>query len=348
MIESNAKPGPKPPSKVWLYVPFILFGLICATYSGYWFFLKGKLDEGVNTFISEQRSAGADVTFASKRLHGFPFRFTLTVKDLRFANLEAGFDWKGEKLQINMQPWNFSHAILRSSGRNQLSMAGGQDITALIGKKSALSLNWNDAGINEAGLTLDTADIVMVNGDISLKNFKASLLSGGTEHSAKRVLIDWEAISLAQDMIAGTDAEFLGTEIQASRLRLEGQGFGIFGINQPRTLEIAQLLFNWGPVKLGSKGKFDVNDRGYPDGTLLIRLEEAGTLGKILREKGLLNSETALLYGPLSIASEDGGFFPLPLRNGYVTMLGQQLAPIPQIAPEIGAGPPLTTVPAAE
>ena len=134
-------------------------------------------------------------------------------------------------------------------------------------------------------------------------------------------------------MIADTDAAFLGTEIQASRLRLEGQGFGIFGDTEERKVEIAQLLFNWGPLKLGSKGKFDINDDGYPDGTLQIRLDDAEALGTVLREKDLLNSETSLLYGPLSIASKEGGFFPLPLRNGYVTMLRQELAPVPQIAP---------------
>jgi len=254
MTDTAIKAHGKPPSKVWLYLPFILFGLICAAYTGYWFFVKGKLDQGVNDFIAQQREAGADLAFTSKRLHGYPFRFVLTVDGLRFANPDAGFDWKGEKLQINMQPWNFSHAILRSSGRNEVVLANGQDFTALIGKKSALSLHWDDTGLNQAGLTLDTADIVMTAGDVALKNFKVSLLGAGTGTPGKRILIDWDSITLAQSMIAGTDAEFLGTELQASRLRLQGRGFGLFGQGDERKLELAQLLLNWGPVKLGSKG----------------------------------------------------------------------------------------------
>lgn len=324
-------------SKFWLYLPFIIFGLIIAAYSGYWVFVKGKLETGVDAFIAQQQEDGAQITFASKRLHGYPFRFTLTVEKPRFANPEAEIDWTGEKLQINMQPWNFFHAIIRSSGRNELTLPAGQNYTALLGPGSALSLNWNEAGISQIGLTLDRADIVTAVGDIALNRFKASLLQAGADLPGKRVLIDWEAITLSDDIIAllGDDASFLGNEIQASRLRLEGQGFGIFGEADTRKAEIAQLLLNWGPVKLGTKGKFNINTQGYPDGTLQVRLDDAQALGKILREKALLNSETALLYGPLSLASKEGGFFPLPLRNGHITMLGQELAPVPQVAPDL-------------
>ncbi len=325
----------KPPSKVWLYLPFILFALVCAAYTGYWFFVKGKLDEGVTQFVTQQRANGAELTYSEKRLGGFPFRFALTVDDLTFANPEAGFDWKSEKLQINMQPWNFYHAIFRSSGRNELTLANAQNYTAILGSKSALSLNWDSQSIREAGLSLDTADIIGAFGDVGLNNFKASYIDAGTGISGKRILIDWDGVTLAENMIIGTDAEILGTEIQPSRLRLQGEGFGIFGEAEERKLEIAQLLFNWGPLKLGSKGKFDITDAGHLDGTLNLRLDDAEALGDLLKANGLLNSETALIYGPLSLASKEGGFFPLPLRNGHVTMLGQELAPIPPIAPPL-------------
>lgn len=336
-----APPKGKPPSKFWLYLPFVLFALVCAAYTAYWFFAKGKIDEGLNSFIAQQEAAGTEINYTSKRLHGFPFRFALTVEDLKFANEDAGFDWQAEKFQVNMQPWNFYHAIIRSSGRNEVALADGQNYTAQIGKKSALSLHWNNDGINEGGLTLDQADIVGAFGDIGIDNLRANIVNSGQGLPGKRISIDWDGISLAEEILAGTDAAFLGTELQASRLRLQGQGFGVFGEADARKVEIAQLLFNWGPVKLGSKGKFDIADAGHLDGTLNLRLDDADALGEILRDNNLLNSETALVYGPLSIASEDGGFFPLPLRNGFITMLGQELAPVPPIAPPLNAPSPL-------
>lgn len=335
----------KAPSKIWLYLPFILFGLVWAAYTGYWFFVKSKLEDGVDNFISQQRDAGADIQFASKKLDGYPFRFALTVDELDFNNQAAGFLWRAEKFQINMQPWNFSHAIFRSSGRNELELADGQDFTALIGQKSALSLAWNETGISEAGLTLDSADIVTTAGDIGVDNLRGNIFNAGTGGPGKLVQIDWDGISLAEDMIAGTDAAILGTELQASRLRLAGQGFGIFGAADERKVEIGQLLFNWGPMKLGTKGTFDITDEGHPEGTLNIRLQDAETLGILLKENGLLNSENSLVFGPLSIASKDGGFFPLPLRNGHITMLGQELAPIPPIAPPLNQAVPPPQLP---
>ena len=333
----SAPQDSKPPSRLWIYIPFILFALLCAAYSGYWFFAKGKIDEGIDTFITEQRAAGAELTFSSKRLGGFPFRFALTVDDLKFANPDAGFDWRGEKLQINMLPWNFNHAILRSSGRNEISLGNGQDYTAIIGQKSALSLNWDRDGIQEGGLTLDEADLITAQGDFSLDNVRISFVDAGAGMPGKRVLIDWDAVTIAEELIAGTDAEIFGGELQASRLRLSAQGFGIFGPAAERKFEIAQLLLNWGPIKLGTKGVFNINAAGFPDGTLHLRLDEAEALGEILREHDLLTSETALVYGPLSIASKDGGFFPIPIRNGAVSYPGINAQAFPQLAPALPA-----------
>ena len=337
----TASPTGKPPRKIWLYLPFILFALICAAYTGYWFFVKGKLDDGVNDFIAQQRAAGAELTYSEKHLGGFPFRFALTVDDLTFANPEAGFDWKAEKLQINMQPWNFFHAIFRSSGRNEIALANGQDYTAILGKKSALSLNWDSENIREAGLSLDTADIVGAFGDVGLKNFKASYLDAGTGITGKRILIDWDGVTLADSMIAGTDAEILGTELQASRLRLQGEGFGVFGEAEERKLEIAQLLFNWGPLKLGSKGKFDITDEGHLDGTLNLRLDDAETLGELLKENGLYTMPLSFLHTSIAAASKDeSNFYKLPFRNGKISILGTEYGSLPPIAPPLTAAPP--------
>ena len=323
----------KPRSKFWLYAPFVIFALLCAAYSGYWFFAKGKIDEGINQFVEQQRAAGGEISFSKKHLGGFPFRFALTVDDLKFVPPNAGIDWRAEKFQANMLPWNFNHVILRSSGRNALSAPDGQDYTALIGRKSALSLNWDQDGIQEGGLALDAVDIVTAYGDFALDNVKISLVDAGVDSPGKRILIDWDGITIAEELIAGTDAAILGTTLQPSRLRLEGQGFGIFGEAEERKFEIAQLLLNWGPAKLGTKGTFRINDTGFPDGTLHIRLDDAEELGTILRDNGLLTSETALFFGPLSLASKDGGFFPVPIRNGAVSYPGVAAQAFPQLAP---------------
>ena len=324
---------PKKRSRVWLYTPFIIFGLIVAAYTGYWFFMKDKLETGIDSFITQQRDAGAEITYSSKRLHGYPFRFTLTVEEPHFTNPENQIGWTGEKLQINMQPWNWLHYIVRSSGRNEV-IANGQNFTALLGPGSALSFGLNGT----AGLTLDTADIVTAQGDVSTQNLKLSLVEAGAKHPGRRILMDWDFIKLSDELVSllGEDGAFLGNEIQASRLRLEGQGFGVFGVADTRKAELVQLLFNWGPLKFGAKGKFNINDEGYPNGTLFMRLDEAETLEGFLRETNIFEAVSPI-FGPLKIASKDGGFLPLPLRDGGITMLGQKLAPIAPVAPPLNA-----------
>ena len=328
-----ASPTGKKRSRLWLYLPFIIFGLIIAAYTGYWFFAKGKIETGINDFLAQQENAGAEVSYTSKRLHGYPFRFTLTVEDPHFANPENQIGWTGEKLQINMQPWNWFHYIIRSSGRNEIT-ANGQNFTTLLGPGSALSFGLNGT----AGLTLDMADIVTAQGDVSIQNLKFSLLEAGAKRPGKRILLDWDFIKLSDELLAllGEDGAFLGNEIQASRLRLEGQGFSVFGPADTRKAELAQLLFNWGPLKFGAKGKFDINNEGYPEGTLFIRLDQAETFEGVLRGTNIFEAVSPI-FGPLKIASKDNGFLPLPLRDGGITMLGQQIAPIVPVAPPLNA-----------
>jgi len=348
--ETSNNPYASPPgkrrSRSWLYLPFIIFGLLIAAYTGYWFFAKGKIETGINDFLTQQKEAGAEVTYTSKRLHGYPFRFTLTVEDPHFANPENQIGWTGEKLQINMQPWNWFHYIIRSSGRNEIT-ANGENFTALLGPGSALSFGLDGT----AGFTLDTADIVTAQGDLNTQNLKFSLVEAGVNSPGKRILMDWDFIRLSDEILSllGEDGAFLGNEIQASRLRLEGQGFSVFGPADTRKAELAQLLLNWGPLKFGAKGKFNVNDKGYPEGTLFIRLDEAETLEGFLRETNVFEAVSPL-FGPLKIASKDNGFLPLPLRDGGITMLGQQIAPISPIAPPLNADgtPILTSEPSLE
>lgn len=329
-------PG-KAPSRKWLYGPFILVGLIFAAYSAYWFYAKGQIETGLDAWIAEQRAAGAEISFASKRLHGFPYRFALTVEAPHFIAADASVDWRGETLQVAMQPWNFNHAIVRSSGRNEVLPANGQPMTALVGPKSAASFNWNDERVTDFGLTLDTVDFVGASGDISVRALTANLSDAPAPAAGSLFSLDWDAITIAETLLEGTPASSLGNEIQASRIRLAGTGFSMFTGGPERNTEIAQLLFNWGPLKFGAKGKFDVNDEGYPDGTLLVRLDDAEALRIVLDEAGLLQGEAQLLLAAIASGSNNGGFLPVPLRNGAVSIFGQAIAPIPRVAPPLSA-----------
>lgn len=331
-------PATKPRSKLWLYGPFAIFALLVAAYCAYWFYVRGELETSVDTWIAEQRAAGANVSYSDKRLGGFPYRFALVLDDPHYTDPAATTDWQGDRLEIVMQPWNFQHAIIRSSGRNELAQLGGTNLTALIGKKSALSLKWNETGLTDYGLTLDTLDLVTAQGDLAVQGLTANFRQVPDAAPLGRLSVDWDKVQLDPAFLEGTDLAFLGTELQASRLRLEGQGFGLFGEGPTRNVEIAQFLLNWGPLQLGAKGKFNIGPRGYPDGTLQVRLEDGTTFTRLLQEEGLLTSETALVIGPLVSASRDNGFFPIPLRSGEISILGQSLGGVPRIARPLPTG----------
>ncbi|MEL6324173.1 MAG: DUF2125 domain-containing protein [Pseudomonadota bacterium] len=332
-------------SRLGLYIPFVIGAVLVAIYSAYWFWMRGQLAAGIDQWIAEQRAAGIEINYASKTVDGFPYRFALQVEAPEISNPHADISWRGEKLQLVMQPWNFQHVIGRAPGRNALSLPGGEPVTAFIGDRSAASLSWRGETIRRFALSLDEADIVLATGSYGVRDFSVNYAppAADAEDPRHRVALDLGGATLPA---APIEAPWLGEEIDAVRLRLELENpeivFGARILDPSRyalpdpAFDLAQLLVNWGPVKLGAKGKvsFRLPDCA-PDGVVNFRLEEIEALRGQLEAANLLTEEVAAGLSAIGFASNDGGFAPITLRAGTVTFMGQPAGPaLPALCPQ--------------
>ena len=327
----------KPPSRVWLYAPISLFVVMIAAYTAYWFIARGEIEAGLDDWIETQRQLGVDISYTEKEVRGFPYRFTLNVDRPAYHDANSGLTWRGEALEVVMQPWNYRHAIAKAPGRNEIDVSG-TSATAVIDKKSAASFRWDNEGLTDLGLTLNLAEIISQGADVSLSGFNANYQ---VDADYVRLGLDWSGISLSPDLLAGQDFEFLGPDLQDGRLRVQLEGFGherLDGKYAERGVELAQVKLNWGPLKLGAKGKFDVTPNGLLDGPIQIRLDDAKSLSAAIGEARLGQPQIGLIVAAIGNASQDGQFLSLPIENGALTMLGVSVAPVPPIAPRLDAG----------
>ncbi|MEO0883504.1 MAG: DUF2125 domain-containing protein [Pseudomonadota bacterium] len=332
------------PSRFWLYAPFVIFGLLAAAYSAYWFWMRGELDKGIDAWIAEQRAAGNIVEYSEKKLAGYPYRFALSVSEPRFADRSNGVDWTGQELQLIMQPWNFYHVIGRSPGRNRFDLRGEEPITAMLSSKSVASLSWTDTHIERFSISLHDSDIILSDGPIELEEFSLSWGTPREDLSKIRLAVDASSISTPS---VPESISWLGNTVDDLALRVEFTNVASFlarsnpylpnptDTDAEPSLDLAQLLINWGPVHLGAKGDIRLPAQSCTvDGIINIRLDEPDPLIGALRNAGQLTDEIETGISAVATVSENGGFAPITFREGDITFLGQAIAALPQYCGE--------------
>lgn len=331
---TNAKKGGL--SLGWL-LPFFIVALIFAGYSVYWFYMRGELEKSVRSWIDAERAAGATVEYQSLDLRGYPYRFALHVDQPVYGDGRSTV-WSAETLQLIVQPWNWNHMIARSPGQSTLDL-GGVRFRAALGPKSAGSLSWNEDGLRRLSLALDEARLVNEDGEaLTASGFEFHARPPADDPNALQIVLQWEALTLPA---VPADVDFLGQGLQPSRLLIEvPEAYPVIAsggnlrdwVNRGGSINIAQLLLNWGPLNFGATADLSLDSAGYVDGGVDVRIDNSDDLKAAISGSELAatmdGEQLAGLLNGVSIlgeVSKDGGFLPLSVRDGQIRYLGQEL-----------------------
>lgn len=320
-----------------LILPFSVLALIVAAYVAYYMIARNVLREGIDDWISAERSRGNIVQFSGKRMTGFPFRFTLEVDEPTYSD-PGQFEWKAEHLQLNMQPWNWQHVIARSPGVNRLTDNRGVRHSLDLDSQSAASLSWTKERINRVGLQVKDANGVIDGNTVMLKEFSLNLSPRETSPDDLMIAMQWEGLQL-DDAIP---ASFLGNDIGPTRLIGEVRGFfpaylssggdadAFYGalVQGDGGVEIAQLLLNWGPLKLGAKANVQFTD-SLANGEIGVRIDDADDVRSALKEQQTYTPAHEAILAAVEAGSADGQFLTLTVEDNGFYFLGQRLAEFP-------------------
>ncbi|MEM9739420.1 MAG: DUF2125 domain-containing protein [Pseudomonadota bacterium] len=328
-------------SGAWIWVPFAIAVILIGLYTVYWFLARGFLDEQIDVWIESERANGAVIQYSKRELEGFPFRFALTLNDPVYGSPD-GQTWRGQKLQLVMQPWDWFHAIARAPGRSTVSLShqDHEEISILLGPKSAGSVRWDQTAVKQISIALDEVSLSFAGDPVAdLDAFEFHLRPAPGFPEMIQLETHWQEITLGETPPG--DAAVLGTVLGPSILRAELQeGVPAFNetgdplaairaaLNAGGTLNVPQIMLEWGPASLGAKGEVHRQD-GELKGTAALRIERADDLRAALASQGLLNDDTRLAIDLLERASVNGGFFTVSLRGDGVYFLGQKQIDFP-------------------
>lgn len=316
-------------SRFWLIFPFVILALLVAAWTAYWVYARGELEKGIDQWVADERARGATVEFSSRTLGGYPFRFELDVRDPVYQ--PAGEPrWDGEHLRLVMQPWNWNHIIGFAPGRNLITDEAGLRHTVNLDSKSALSLSWDGSGVKRIGLQLGSATALVQGETYAVSGFSLNLAPRRESPEDMMVAVQWDELTINA---APPDADFLGDTLGPSRLIGEVRKFypawSQAGGEMARLpgalmaeeggLELAQLLLDWGPLDLGAKGDVAF-EGGRANGSLGVRIDDAGELRAAMEAAGRLGNEEAAALTMLEGASQNGGFLTFTISDNDILL----------------------------
>lgn len=104
--------SPRPrPRRLGLYIPWALFALFCAGWSGYWFIAKDTALKALDAAIVRANAVGMDAGYTRVSASGFPLHLTLTIEEARATPMPfVRFESRRLPLSINLS--NPRHLII--------------------------------------------------------------------------------------------------------------------------------------------------------------------------------------------------------------------------------------------
>src|SRR5262245_7241689 len=100
---------------------------LCGGYAGYWFYVAGKLEQGIDDWASLQRQSGLILDFERTPVTGFPLAFSATFRKPHIAGAFGGqtFDWQGPDVEARVSPFDLRSMTLVGPGHHMIDLGAG-------------------------------------------------------------------------------------------------------------------------------------------------------------------------------------------------------------------------------
>ena len=306
----NSGPAAAPPpgkrikrSLIWLAGVAVL----AVAYGGYWFFLAGQVQAGIDRWAAERRAEGYGVEYAAVEVFGFPFQLEAVIADpVLTAPGEHGLrSWQGPIMIMQARPWALSKVRVLAPGRHRVTVMTGDTRKTFDIEFGSLiaALNFNPSGASFA-VTLEASNIAYPSAPVP-----------GLGRITERLIL---SAAVKGDLPQRRNAETM------ARWRDSGG-----------TLDVQSLDIRHGPLKVSGDGTLALDGDMQPIGSFALRvggfiealdrLSEAGVikprpaalagavLGALARNSG--SGGDARIKVPLSIQERQVFVGPVPLAR---------------------------------
>lgn len=306
-------------SRFWLYMPFVLLGVVAAGWSTAWFVVRGRVADGVESWRQREATRGRVWTCPGESIAGYPFRieYSCAKPMLTWGPQDGRLTATTGAVVFVAQIYEPSHVVLEADGPANIALPGG----------GTLELNWRDlrASIGGRDNRIDRLSLV-VDGSLA----RLTHADGAVEVAGSKLLdlqmrpnpTRWDAdgaadiaLTVTGAAIPALDALLQTSDIADIALRAAATQVRELPARNPAEsldawrdrggmLEIAALSIAKGDKRLEASGQVGLDPRRRLSGQL--DLQAAGLDALVSRLTGGNSRMTSLVIGGLSLLAPRG------------------------------------------
>jgi len=322
-------------SRRWLYIPFIVAGLVLLGYFLLWRAGAAQMKKATEVWIEDQRAAGLEISHDAIRAGGFPFFLRVFIEAPDIASPD-GWRWRAGELIMDALPYDLNRLIFSPQGEQTIytERLGEWRITAgdlrasiandkqrqwvfsmTVGEAHSVRTA-DGAETRLESLIFDLApsaeDLTTLTLNLAAKGFAARI--AGEDYSAADF----------QTLMAISQTQALAPPDPVPAWRAAGG-----------ELTIARLYADVEQTKLALSGALHLDRYAYPEGALNAEISNPAGLARLLGKTGALSpAEAEAAAAGLTLAAIAGGgkiAAPIDFKNGAAEIAGVKIADLPSI-----------------
>ncbi|EWY37016.1 hypothetical protein N825_22160 [Skermanella stibiiresistens SB22] len=292
--------------------PFLLFtvllGLVIAGYTAWWFYLAGRVRDGVADWAAAQRAEAALIDYKAPEISGFPLSVTAKATDVTVRRAD-GFEWSAPAVVAHARPW-YPLVIgfeLLGAQTASLAPAGGGPTLAVKAPSGASGVIGVDLSGAIKTASADLADATVTLPDGQQASLAQARVRGAfpeavpTDHTATALTID---ATLSGVRLPPTIKTPFKGDIDTVSIAARVKGIVPDRLRPPAiaawsesggTIEIDSLGLAWGPLRLGGQGTLAFDRDLQPIGTLSAAVEGVNPTMDSLASAGVMRPGDAAM-----------------------------------------------------
>ena len=339
-------------SRAWLYAPFMALILAVVAWAGFWFVVRARVVDAVDTALAKEAGLGRSWTCTDRSVTGFPFRVELRCGALTLTSAR----W-GETVRVQTGPavavgqiYTPNLVIAQITGPLQATLPEGRklelgwtrleaSLTHSSGDPERLSLviGAPTASLTAPGLTTDTWQATSLEAHLRRNPGRPA-----TDQAVDLAIATKGSVLPALDALLGTsepgdvDIQATLTQTEAFRIGLNPDALEAWR-NAGGQIDVTRLVSVKGPARIEATAQFLIDQTHRPAGQLQASLAGIRQIAGI-PVGGIAAGLGGLLGGRLSaqlpgVAPGLTALPPIVLREGrvYLGPIRLPLQPLPAL-----------------
>ena len=329
--------------RLWLWIPWALFALMAALWSGYWFFLASQAENRIASWAREQEAGGARAAYTRIVKHGFPVLLRLEIQDLDYAPARGGWRAQTERIDLHLDPFDPEHAIFSAEAPIAIASADGAtrrlDADALIASLRMRGRALAQFGVEADNLRLDDAAKA---GVLGLRKLVLNLRPDPRAAGQYQLALEANNLTLPRPVRGfeafGLDIDSLRAAIVIAHGAALLQGAPQDPLGPWREagggLRFEALAMHWGPLETDGAGAGRLDDARRLEGALALAVARPAPVLAALARGPDLDANAARALGLLAAGyalSGDDITLDLEARGGVLRLEGLPVRRLPPV-----------------